>query len=118
MDKSDKIKILFACQWGMSSSLLAEKIQSLGKKQGLHIEIECLAADAALALDIYDYNLILIGPQVRFYKNKFEEREKELGLNIPIFLVDGMIYAMADGEALLKLILPEIKKPNGKTSNQ
>ncbi|MDP2965997.1 MAG: hypothetical protein Q8N39_08200 [Pelolinea sp.] len=109
----ENIKVLFACQWGMSSSLLAAKITSKGKERGLQIEVECLAAESALALDLSCFDLVLIGPQVRFYTKKFEEKEEELGINIPIIPVDGFIYATGDGEALLNILLPEIEKSKG-----
>jgi PTS system cellobiose-specific IIB component len=104
------VRVLFACAWGISSSLLAAKVEQAASKMGLDVKVDCLAAETALGVNLKEYDAVLIGPQVRFYQSKFEQQAKEKGLTIPVSPVDGLLYAMADGEPVLKQLLKDLKK--------
>jgi len=110
-----RIRVLFACAWGMSSSLLAEKVRMAGGKREVDIVVDCVAAETAMSCEIDQYDMVLLGPQVKYYKEKFEGIVKDAGLDIPVSPVDGMLYAMADGEAVLEQVLRAVEKAKGNT---
>lgn len=91
-----KYNILLACNAGLSTSMLVEKMRESSKRQGLDTEILAVSTN-----DIDDYvsqfNVVLLGPQVRFMKDQIQER-----IDIPVEVIDGMDYGMLQGDNVLK----------------
>jgi PTS system cellobiose-specific IIB component len=89
-------KIFLLCSAGMSTSLLVNKMKEAAKNQGYEYDIA--ATSLANLKDIKDKaDIILLGPQVRFDK---ERVEKEV-TNIPVDVVDMTAYGMMDGKKVL-----------------
>jgi PTS system cellobiose-specific IIB component len=89
-------KIFLLCSAGMSTSLLVNKMKEAAKKQGY----ECYIAASPLAnlKDVKDEaDVILLGPQVRFDKERVEKEAQ----NIPVSVIDMVAYGMMDGEKVL-----------------
>lgn len=91
----DMKRIFLLCSAGMSTSLLVSKMKEAAKKQGYECDIA--ASSLANLKDIKDKaDVILLGPQVRFDKERVEKET-----NIPVGVVDMAAYGMMDGEKAL-----------------
>lgn len=65
-------KVLVCCNTGVTTSLLVATIRAVAEARGLEIEIE--ASPMATAADhIAEADVVLLGPQVGYAKEAFEE---------------------------------------------
>lgn len=94
--------ILLACSAGMSTSLLVRKMKEVAESKGIEVNIWAVSQDKALK-EIEKADVLLIGPQMRFLKNKFSKITEEIG--IPLEVIDTMAYGRLDGEAVLNRAL-------------
>jgi len=94
--------ILLACSAGMSTSLLVGKMKEAAESKGIEANIWAVSQDKALK-EIEKADVLLIGPQMRFLKNKFSKVTEEIG--IPLEVIDTMAYGRLDGEAVLNRAL-------------
>ena len=89
-------RIYLFCAAGMSTSLVAKKMQEVADKHNLPI-VEELHPD-----------VILLGPQVKF---KFEETaSKYEPKGIPVAVIDLEDYGKIDGERILKRAIKILKE--------
>lgn len=95
-------RILLACSAGMSTSLLVSKMKEVAKQKGIEAEIWAVAQDKVMT-EVKNADVLLIGPQMRFMKRKFEPIAKEQG--IPLDVIDPIAYGRIDGEAVLNFAL-------------
>ncbi|GEM00919.1 PTS system, cellobiose-specific IIB component [Halolactibacillus halophilus] len=91
-------KILLACSAGMSTSLLVSKMEEVSNERELDTKIWAVAQDKAPE-DMKEADVLLIGPQMRFMKKKFEKIGEELG--VPVAVIDSVAYGRIDGSAVL-----------------
>ena len=92
------MKILLVCAAGMSTSLVVSKMEKALSEDEKDWVIE--AKPAERFNDIYkDYDVILLGPQIRFKKKEFEKMAGEYG--IPVETIDIKDYGLANGENIL-----------------
>lgn len=89
-------KILLVCSAGMSTSILVKKMQDEILSRSLDIEID--AIPEADVKNQKDFSIIMLGPQVRFLKSKFDHLEKE---GIPVVIIDSIKYGRMDGKSVL-----------------
>ncbi len=101
------VRILLACSAGMSTSLLVSKMKEAAESKGMDAEIWAVAQDKAF-VDMERADVLLIGPQMRFMKRKYEEKAKDSG--IPVDTIDPVSYGRVDGKAVLEKALNLIKK--------
>ncbi|MGN8644917.1 PTS sugar transporter subunit IIB [Gracilibacillus sp. HCP3S3_G5_1] len=95
-------KILLACSSGMSTSLLVSKMEEAASNKGIDVEIWAVGQDKAQE-DMKKADVLLIGPQMRFMKKKFEAVASETG--VPLDVIDPIAYGRVDGEAVLNKAL-------------
>ncbi len=94
------MKILLLCAAGMSTSLVVSKMEKALAEDEKDWIIE--ARPAERFDDIYkDYDVILLGPQIRFKKKDFEKIAGESG--IPVETINIRDYGLANGENILNL---------------
>lgn len=92
------MKILLVCAAGMSTSLVVSKMEKALSEDEKDWVIE--AKPAERFNDIYkDYDVILLGPQIRFKKKEFEKIAGEYG--IPVETINTRDYGLANGENVL-----------------
>ncbi|WP_342269248.1 PTS sugar transporter subunit IIB [Spiroplasma endosymbiont of Aspidapion aeneum] len=96
-------KILLACAGGMSTSIIVGKMNKYASSQGIEVEIKALAANEALERLKEGWEIILLGPQVKFYKEQLDAEIKKENLTIPVYVIPFQDYGSADGEAILKM---------------
>lgn len=66
------MKILLACNAGMSTSLLVQKMRKEAQAQGLDATIDAMPLGPALE-GIKDYDVLMLGPQISYAKGDAEE---------------------------------------------
>lgn len=92
------LKILLVCAAGMSTSLLVEKMKKAAAARGADVSI---VAHAAPDFDsvFQQYDVILLGPQVRFQKANWGPKAEAGG--VPLDIINTMDYGMMNGEKVL-----------------
>lgn len=91
-----KYNILLACNAGLSTSMLVEKMRESALEQNLETEILAVSTND-IEDHVEEFDVVLLGPQVRFMKDQIQER-----ISIPVDVIDGMDYGMLQGENVLK----------------
>ena len=91
-------KIILLCAAGMSTSMLVAKMRECASSEGLECTIEAFPTSEAIA-QASDADCILLGPQVRFSKNKISKQCP----GVPIDAIDMKVYGRVDGRAALDL---------------
>lgn len=98
----DKKTIMLICAAGMSTSLLVTKMEQAAEERGLAAEIfavSAMEADEIFAQKKID--VLLLGPQVRFMLNEFQE--KLATKEIPVEVIPMVDYGMMNGAKVLDL---------------
>ncbi len=101
-------KVYLFCSAGMSTSMLASKMQEVANAHNLPMEVEAFP-DGKMGQIIEEKHpdVILLGPQVKYRYNETVEKYGHLG--IPIQVIDSAAYGMMDGEKVLKSAIKLIK---------
>lgn len=97
----ENIKVLLCCGAGMSSGFLASSARKAAKKQKLPISVEARSHSEAMEL-LGTIDVMLLGPHYASELEKFQEMAAPY--NVPVQVIPQDIYAMLDGERLLKLV--------------
>ncbi len=100
----EKIRILLVCSAGMSTSLLMEKMQNSARDRGINAEVMAMSsteADKFLTKEHVD--VLLLGPQVRYMKKKYEKTLAKT--DIPLAVIDMKDYGKMNGEKVLDAAL-------------
>ena len=102
-------KIYLFCSAGMSTSMLASKMQETADAQNLPIKVAAYAHNKlGEILDSDRPDCILLGPQVKYmYDETVAQYGKE---GIPIAVIDAGDYGMMNGEKVLKSAIKLIKQ--------
>lgn len=104
-----KVTIMLACAAGMSTSLLVTKMQEAAQNKGIDAEIFAVSAgEAEKTIEDKQIDILLLGPQVRFMKQQFED--KLASKNIPVDVIDMADYGMMNGEKVLDSALKLIEQ--------
>ena len=101
-------RVYLFCSAGMSTSMLARKMQGVANSHNLPIEVEAFP-DGKIGQIIEEKrpDVILLGPQVKF---RYQEIVSEFGsTGIPIQVIDQTSYGMMDGEKVLKSAIKLLK---------
>lgn len=95
------MKILLVCAGGMSTSLVMKKICAAFGEDEADWSVN---ADSVENLEqiIDDYDVILLGPQIGYKKNKLLEIANKK--NKPLDVMSPMDYGMGNGANILKQI--------------
>lgn len=95
-------KILLLCSAGMSTSMVVKKMKEAAAKKNIEAEIE--AVSTARFYELLDnYDVFLLGPQVKFQKAEFQAKAKEK--NKPLDVIDFKDYGTMNGEKILDFAL-------------
>lgn len=101
-------KVYLFCAAGMSTSMLAKKMQDSADSYKLPITVSAHPHGQLVEIVKRDNpDCILLGPQVKYL---LDETEKLLAdFNIPIGTIGSQEYGMMDGEKVLKQAVKMIK---------
>lgn len=101
-------KIYLFCDNGMSTSMIAKKMQEVGDKHNLDLEVKAFPiSNVEKIIEERNPDCILLGPQVRHLLESTEERVKPY--NLPVGVIDSIDYGMMDGEKALKKTIALMK---------
>lgn len=98
--------IVLVCSAGMSTSLLVSKMKKSADEQGIEANIKAVA-EADLKNNIDGSDVILLGPQVRYFLSKIKAQVEPIG--IPVDVINSMDYGMMNGEKVLAHSISLIK---------
>lgn len=97
------MNILLVCAGGMSTSLLVEKMKKEIKKRNLKdINVEANAIEKLESI-IGDYDVILVGPQIRYKEPYIKSLCEEKGK--PYIVIPPAVYGLVDGAKTLDLAI-------------
>ncbi len=95
-------KILLLCDAGMSTSLMVKKMKEAAVKKGIETEINALSI-AKFQENLDNYDVFLLGPQVKYKKAELAEIAATVGKKVEI--INTMDYGMMKGDKVLELAL-------------
>jgi PTS system cellobiose-specific IIB component len=94
--------IMLVCAAGMSTSMLVKKMEEAANNQGLERDIFAVStSDADDHINNEDIDVLLLGPQVRYKKDEFEQRAR--GHNVPVEVIPMTDYGTMNGENVINL---------------
>ena len=91
-------KIVLLCASGMSTSMLVKKMREAAAEASYECSIDAFSASEA-ATKAADADAVLLGPQIRFSKDKIAA---ELP-GVPVEAIDMRMYGRMDGKGALAL---------------
>lgn len=92
------VKIALLCMAGMSTSLLVNKMKQAAQEDNIDANI-CAYPAESLEKIVADYDVFLLGPQIRYKMNEFKPLVESAGK--PIEIIDMMDYGMGNGKKIL-----------------
>lgn len=102
-------KIYLFCDNGMSTSMIAKKMQDIGDKHKLPIEVKAFPIrNIEKIMEEKNPDCVLLGPQVRHLFEDTKNRVEKY--DVPVGVIDSTDYGMMDGERVLKKSIILMKK--------
>lgn len=99
------LKILLACNAGMSTSLLVNKMKKVAEELKLDADISAVPeADAERHFE--SIHVLLLGPQIKYMEEKMRINSAD---RFPVLTIDTQKYGMMDGKGVLKDAILAIK---------
>ena len=101
-------KVYLFCSAGMSTSMLASKMQAVANSHNLPMEVEAFP-DGKIGQIIEERHpdVILLGPQVKYRYQEIVDKFGSTG--IPIQVIDQSDYGMMNGVKVLKSAIKLMK---------
>lgn len=104
-------KIYLFCSAGMSTSILASKMQTAADENSLPVEVKAFPHNELdEIIRTLHPDCILLGPQVKYLYEKTVNDFGEMG--IPIAVIDPTDYGMMNAKKVLKTAVKLIKSAN------
>lgn len=101
----EKLNILLSCSYGLSTSILVKKMERYFDEQKYPFTVEAQPESIALE-NIKKFDVVLIGPQVRYLKPKFDN---VIGGEIPVYVMESRPYGMQQVDTLIETMLDEMR---------
>ncbi|MGL6064340.1 MAG: PTS sugar transporter subunit IIB [Fusobacteriaceae bacterium] len=95
-------KILLLCSAGMSTSIVVKKMKEAALEQNIETKIEAVGLEQFHDL-VDEYDVFLLGPQVRYKKPELEKIANEK--NKPLEIINTMDYGMMNGKKILEFAM-------------
>lgn len=92
------MRIMLACNAGMSTSLVVAKMQDAAKAQGRDYKIWAVE-QGEIQNELGNFDVLLLGPQVRHLQRKVKAT---VGDSAPVAVIDALAYGRCNGAAILK----------------
>ena len=91
-------KILLLCSAGMSTSIVVKKMKEAASEKGISVEIEAEGLEK-FQENIQRYDVFLLGPQVRFKRDDFNNEAIKVGKRVEV--INQLDYGMMNGKKIL-----------------
>lgn len=101
------MKILLVCSAGMSTSLLVERMKKTAVEKGITTSIFADSIDN-LEKWINEYDVILLGPQIRYKEKYVAELSEQYGKKYSV--IPATVYGMVDGVKAFQLAIDTVSK--------
>lgn len=102
-------KVYLFCAAGMSTSMLAKKMQEAADKYKLPVEVSAHPHNQLVDIVSRDNpDCILLGPQVKYLLAETESLLSEF--NKPVDVISAEAYGLMDGESVLKQAIKLIQE--------
>ena len=106
-------RIYLFCSAGMSTSLVAKRMQEVADKHSLPVEVKAFPDNKIdVIVEEFHPDVILLGPQVKFKLELTASKYEPQG--IPVAVIDLEDYGRVDGERILKRAIKILKEKAGK----
>ena len=92
------MKIMLACQAGMSTSILVAKMEEEAKKQGKEYKIWAID-QSLIERELGSFDVLLLGPQIQHTLKKVR---RIVGEKAPVAVIRPMDYGRGNGAAVLE----------------
>lgn len=105
------IHVRLFCGAGMSTSLLAKRMQQYADEKGVEAMVDARPVSAIKQSSIEqlsELDCALLGPQVAFEKAQFEPKFNEA--NVPFTVIPMQDYGMVRGDRVMQLALDLIEE--------
>jgi PTS system cellobiose-specific IIB component len=89
--------------------MIADKLETLSQEKDVDVTAEAAAIDNFKEV-VADYDVVLLGPQVRYEQERLAEIAAEEG--VPLDVIDSEVYGMMAAEKILKQALKLINDGN------
>lgn len=99
------MKILLACSAGMSTSILEKNMNTYITEQKLGFTVKAMSSGEAKE-NMRDYDVVLLGPQVRFMEREFKEAEGAK----PVAVIPPQVYGLMQGPATVELAIKTLNE--------
>lgn len=101
-------RIYLFCSAGMSTSMLAAKMQEVAKANNLPVEVKAFShSKIEQIVNEFNPDVILLGPQV---KHLYKETADKYDASIPVAVIDADDYGRMRGDKVLKSALQLLKE--------
>lgn len=101
-------RVYLFCDNGMSTSMMAQRMQEVANQHNLPIECKAFSyKKIGTIIEEVSLDCILIGPQTKFL---YDDINKKYGDQIPVMVIDAADYGMMDAEKVLKKAIVQMKK--------
>lgn len=96
--------ITLVCNAGMSTSLIVKKMKESAQKQGIEVDIIAIPdSELEERANKYQIDVVLLGPQVRYLKNKISKMLEPKG--IPVEVISPVDYGTMNGKNILDVAI-------------
>ncbi len=90
-------KILLLCSAGLSTAMVAKKMREAAEARGIECEIDAMGIEAFHEC-LNEYDIFLLGPQIRFKKEEYSEIAAKVGKKVEV--INQLDYGMLKGEKI------------------
>ncbi|WP_342268723.1 hypothetical protein [Spiroplasma endosymbiont of Aspidapion aeneum] len=101
-----EIKGILFCAGGYSSSILAQRLNELGKDFNIHIS-ECGLGSKPMEVVANEYDIVLFAPHLSTYYDDYEELFEEKG--VPFLQIIAKEYVAVNAESLFEKMKVALK---------
>lgn len=95
-------KILLLCSAGMSTSIVVKKMKEAAETKNIEAQIEAVGLEE-FHTKLSDYDVFLLGPQVRFKRDELNKVAQEVGKKVEV--INSMDYGLMKGDKILDFAL-------------
>ena len=90
------IKIVLLCSGGMSTSVLAKKMQEVADQEGFETIVTAHGVSQAVEVG-HDADVVLLGPQIRYTLDKIQGQLPD----VPVAVINMRDYGTMNGQSVL-----------------
>lgn len=101
------VKCIVCCSQGMSSSALMQKMRNYISEKNIEMEVKASTVDSLMSGN-EDFDILMIGPQIRYEKGKLEKRFSDK----VVAAIPMLAYGRLNGEEVVNLGLQLLDEKN------